>query len=57
MYVPLHDGASLVSTQHPIRFEPPRTLRCGGVNAPVGLLDDYGGKLLQRLVADDELIL
>jgi hypothetical protein len=54
---PLHHAASPTSTQHTIRFEPPRTIHRGNANAPVGRLDDYGGELLRRLVADDELIL
>jgi hypothetical protein len=53
----LHHVASSISTQHAIRFEPPRTLHYGIVDTPAGRLDDYGGELLQRLVADDELIL
>jgi hypothetical protein len=55
--IPLHHVASPVLTQHPLHFEPPRTLCCGGVDTPVGRLDDYGGELLLRLVADDELVL
>ncbi|EUC41874.1 hypothetical protein COCMIDRAFT_53050, partial [Bipolaris oryzae ATCC 44560] len=43
--------------QHPIHFEPPRTLRCGVADAPVGRLDDFAGELLLRLVDDDDLIL
>jgi hypothetical protein len=53
----LHHVASSISTQHAIRFEPPRTLHYGIADMPVGRLDDYGGELLQRLVADNELIL
>jgi hypothetical protein len=55
--IPLHYGASPASTQHPIRFQPPRTLYCGIADTLAGRLDDYGGELLLRLVADDELIL
>jgi hypothetical protein len=53
----LNHVASSISTQHAIRFEPPRTLHYGIADTPAGRLDDYGGELLQRLVADDELIL
>jgi hypothetical protein len=54
---PLHRVASPIPIQHPVRFEPPRTLYCGIADTPSGRLDDYGGELLCRLVADDELIL
>lgn len=43
--------------EHPIHFEPPRTLHHGSLGAPTGRLDDYGGKLLSGLAADDELVL
>jgi len=52
-----HHVASPISAQHPIRFEPPRTLYRGSASTPIGRLDEYWGELLKRLVADDELIL
>lgn len=55
--VSLHRTASPVLTQHPIRFEPPHSLYFGTGDALVGRLGDYGGELLGKLVADDELIL
>jgi hypothetical protein len=55
--IPFHHVASSASIQHPTRFEPPRTLHCGVADRSAGRLDDYGGELLSRLVADEELIL
>jgi hypothetical protein len=55
--VPVNLVTSPASTKQPIRFEPPRILYCGTVETPAGRLDEYGGELLQRLVADDELVL
>ncbi|RMZ72475.1 global transactivator [Pyrenophora seminiperda CCB06] len=52
--VPLDHVASSVSIQDQIRFEPPRTLHCGVTDTPIGRLDEFGGELLLRLVADDE---
>ena len=52
-----HDITDSHTIQHALRFEAPRTLRCGFPETPAGQLDDYGGLLLQRLVADDELVL
>ncbi|OAL07654.1 hypothetical protein IQ06DRAFT_13635 [Phaeosphaeriaceae sp. SRC1lsM3a] len=55
--IPHNHDASPRSNELPIRFESPRTLHHGHLNSPIGRLDDYGGELLMRLVADDELIL
>ncbi|KAJ6200143.1 SNF2 family N-terminal domain-containing protein [Bipolaris maydis] len=55
--VSLHHLTSDVSPQHSIYFQPPRTLSCAVADAPVGLLDDFAGELLLRLVDDDDLIL
>ncbi|KAH3978576.1 hypothetical protein HBI24_114000 [Parastagonospora nodorum] len=55
--VPLNHVASPASAQHSICFEPPRTIRYGVADTATGRLDEFGGKLLLRLVADDELIL
>jgi len=55
--VGIHEIADSPSTQHGVRFEAPHTLYCGTGDAPAGRLADYGGALLQRLVADDELVL
>lgn len=40
-----------------MRFEPPHTLYLNQSDASSGQLDQYGGQLLTRLVADDELML
>ena len=55
--VPSHHIACPISTQSQIRFEPPRTIRFGVSDSPTGRLDKYGGKLLSKLDADNELIL
>ena len=57
MNVPPNHIASPPSTQGPISFEPPRTIRYGVGDASVGWLDNYGSKLLSTLAADNEFIL
>ena len=53
----LHHATSLTPTPDAIRFEPPRTIFRDSANTPVARLDDFGGELLLRLAADDELVL
>ena len=57
VHSPNHHVASSIPAHDAIRFESPRTIIRVSTNASVGRLDDYGGELLLRLVADDELVL
>ncbi|USP82246.1 hypothetical protein yc1106_09520 [Curvularia clavata] len=54
---PAHHVTPPASPERRIRFEQPRTICCGIFDTLGGQLDDYGAKLLQALVSDDELVL